>query len=195
MRPRSTLAATPFSISFKPPSSRCRLARTPLISSSQGVIHHTFSTRTAFDKLSKLPRIGGRLYIWVYSPEDERRNLIRRGLMLLETLIRPICWRLPERLQTAALLPLVPLYMLHQNTVGRHAQAGAVRYGFNEALHAARDRFTPRYVHRHSNEEVCQWFCEAGYSDLQCVSQRAKPDFVPISFTACTGVEGVRAGR
>jgi len=62
---------------------------------SQGVIHHTFSTKASFDRLCRLPKIGGRLYVWVYNPEDERRNWVRRSLMLLESVIRPICWRLP----------------------------------------------------------------------------------------------------
>ena len=156
---------------------------------SQGVIHHTFSTKAAFDRLCRLPKIGGRLYVWVYNPEDERRNWVRRGLMLLESVIRPICWRLPEGLQTALLLPILPLYIIHQNVISRHGPAGGIRYGFKEALHAARDRFTPRYVHRHTDTEVCEWFRAAGYGDLQCASRRERPAFVPVAFTACTGVQ------
>ena len=159
---------------------------------SHGVIHHTFSTRTALERLSRLPRPGGRLYVWVYSDEDERRTPVRRGLMLLERLLRPVCWRLPERLQTAMLLPLVPLYLVNQNLLGGSRQPGSVRYGLNEALHAARDRFTPRYVHRHSNAEVGGWFRELGYGDIRYVTERRLPDYLPPSFAHCTGVDGIR---
>ena len=159
---------------------------------SFGVIHHTFSTKTAFDGLTRLPNDHGRLYVWVYSPHDENRTLKRRMLMVTERLLRPIVWRLPERAQSVALAPLVPLYMAHQWFRSLRHQNGAVRYGVREALHAARDRFTPRYIHRHSEEEVCDWFREAGYSELSRGSERPRPDFVPIAFTASTGVSGIR---
>jgi hypothetical protein len=60
-------------------------------------------------------------------------------------------------------------------------------------MHAARDRRTPRYIHRHTDEEVCGWFEPAGDRDLVCLSRRPAPDFVPVAFTACTGAEGTRA--
>ncbi len=161
---------------------------------SQGVIHHTYSTKTAFDNLSKLPKKDGRLYIWVYSPYDESRTLNRRVIMGMETVLRPVIWRLPTLLQNVCLLPLIPLYMVHQAAmVKTRADEKQVRYGPREALHAARDRFTPRYIHRHTDEEIMQWFEAAGYSDLQCASKRDLPEFVPESFRSCAGVDGFRS--
>jgi SAM-dependent methyltransferase/uncharacterized protein YbaR (Trm112 family) len=159
---------------------------------SQGVLHHTFSTRAAFSRICRLPKKGGRLYIWVYSPYDEQRTFIRRGIMIIENIIRPFCWRLPESLQTVALLPLIPLYLVHQNLHVTHDGSGYIKYGWREALHAARDRFTPRYAHRHTESEVCRWFREAGYNQIRCSSRRECPAFVPISFVTATAVDGVR---
>ena len=159
---------------------------------SFGVIHHTFSTKTAFDCISKLPRKGGRLYVWVYSPSNESRTLVRRGLMMVERAIRPTVSHLPEGLQTVALAPLVPLYMGYQAVRRLRGSEAYVHYGMREALHAARDRFTPHYIHRHSDEEVSAWFRAAHYDDLECNSQRERPDFVPIAFTSNTGVIGTR---
>jgi SAM-dependent methyltransferase/uncharacterized protein YbaR (Trm112 family) len=159
---------------------------------SHGVIHHTYSTRDAFQCMSRLPRHGGRLYVWVYSPLDERRTLTRRALMALEHVLRPICWRLPTGLQTLVLVPLVPLYMAHQAVGADGGAHGTVRYGFNEALHAARDRFTPRYVHRHDDDEVGEWFRAAGFRDIRHVRRRTLPAYLPASFVYCTGVDGVR---
>jgi hypothetical protein len=82
------------------------------------------------------------------------------------------------------------LYIVHQNLIVARREPGAVKYGYREAVHAARDRFTPRFVHRHSDEEVCGWFHEAGYEELQCASRRGRPDYVPIAFTAAAGVDG-----
>ncbi|HEX5632986.1 MAG TPA: hypothetical protein VFX50_07145, partial [Gemmatimonadales bacterium] len=158
-----------------------------------GVIHHTFSTRDAFDRLARLPRHGGRLFVWVYSPWDEERTFERRMMMRLERVVRPLAWRLPDRLQTALLLPLVPLYMARQKLDAVRNGKGRVAYGFREAIHAARDRFTPRFVHRHSDDEVSAWVAQAGYRDLTRASEKPRPDYVPIAFTASTGVDGVRA--
>ncbi|RJP74818.1 MAG: methyltransferase domain-containing protein [Desulfobacteraceae bacterium] len=162
---------------------------------SQGVIHHTFSTKTAFDSLSKFPKEGSRLFTWVYSPYDEERNALRRILMLLENIIRPICWRLPSHAQTIILLPIIIAYIIYQNFFSCHEGPNRIKYRWRHALHAARDRFTPRYIHRHDNDEVCTWFRQAGYQNLTCSSERECPSFVPVPFVACTGVEGVKGGN
>jgi len=159
---------------------------------SQGVIHHTSSTITAFGQLARLPKINGRLYIWVYSPTSEDRSFLRRSLMKMENALRPLIWPLPESLQRIALLPIVPLYLIHQNLLVRRREDHYIRYGWREALHAARDRFTPRYAFRHSESEVCRWCREAGYSDIQVASGRERPETVPPGFTIATAVDGVR---
>jgi SAM-dependent methyltransferase len=159
---------------------------------SFGVIHHTYSTQKAFENLARLPKPGGRLYVWVYSPYDEQRNGLRRTLMVLENIARPVLWRLPERAQTAALAPLVPAYMAVQWLRSVRSDGTVVPYGFREALHAARDRFTPPFVHRHTEDEVSGWYESAGFDELTYTSRRQKPEFVPEALVACTGVCGTR---
>ena len=158
---------------------------------SHGVIHHTHSTKKAFDQLSRMPTKGGRLYVWVYSHLNEQRTLKRRIIMLLERWIRPWCSRLPGNLQTAVLQPLIPLYIFHQNTV-YSGKRGMARYSYREALHAARDRFTPRYIHRHSEEEVMGWFKANGFENVQALSSRNFSESVPVGFFKNTGVEGFK---
>ena len=190
----STSAGIHFCIWCKLRHSRCPwpIAQFDFVYSF-GVLHHTFSTKTAFDRVARLPSAEGRLYVWVYSPHDESRTLKRRGLMLLENALRPMIWRLPERAQSVALAPLVPLYIGHQWLRSLRHPEGAVRYGVREAMHAARDRFTPRYIHRHTEEELCDWFRAAGFEKLSRASELDRPEFVPIAFTASTGVSGRRA--
>ncbi len=158
---------------------------------TQGVLHHTYQTRAAFKRISTLPRVGGRLYTWVYSRKDERRTPLRRLLYAVEGTLRPIYSRLPDPFQTIALAPWAPLYIAHQRFAARH-NPHQTTYSLREAMHAARDRWTPRYVHRHTDEQVCRWFRAAGYDDLTVLSQRQAPDFVPDSISSCVGVEGVR---
>jgi SAM-dependent methyltransferase/uncharacterized protein YbaR (Trm112 family) len=157
---------------------------------SQGVLHHTYCTHKAVESISQLPRKAGRLYVWVYSWHDEQRTWIRRRLMQLERVLRPVLWRLPERLQTIALTPIVPLYLFYHSRLRRES---GMPYGWREAIHAARDRFTPRFIHRHSEDEVMGWFRELGYTDLRAGSQRTMPDYVPISISACTAIDGIRS--
>ncbi len=159
---------------------------------SFGVLHHTYSTKAAFDRVCKLPKRGGRLYIWVYSPYDEQRNLLRRVLMATEKAVRPLAWRLPEKLQSLLLAPLVPAYMGYQALQVASGAKGRIPYSWREAMHAARDRFTPRFVHRHTDDEVKGWFSEAGFAELEASSERPRPTYVPIGFTACTGIAGTR---
>lgn len=162
---------------------------------SHGVLHHTFSTKEAFEHICKLPKMGGELQVWVYGAYEQRRNWIRQVLAVLENIIRPMCWRLPERLQTALLLPLIPLYLIHQNVFVRRKGHSYIKYGWSKAIHAARDRFTPRFAHRHTDQEVCAWFNAAGYTILQGADGHKYPDFIPPSFATGVGVRGVRGSE
>ena len=160
---------------------------------SQGVLHHTFSTKTAFDMICKVPKHGGRLYVWLYSPYTDQLKLHRRLIPLMERVIRPLCWRLPETLQTLVLMPIILLYLVYQNLYKKRIGSNYVAFGWRGALHSARDRFTPRYAHRHTEEEVSNWFRQAGYTDIQCASKRSFPDIDWVkSAISATIVDGVR---
>jgi len=158
---------------------------------SQGVLHHTYSTRAAFDRLAPLVKPDGMFYVWLYSKNEGRATLLRRTLMAVENVVRPVLARLPGQLQTVALLPVVPLYMLYQN-VYRRARHGssAAHYGINEALHAARDRLTPPFAHRHTYDEVAAWYREAGFRRLELLRDELLPDGVPNTMQTNVGVRG-----
>jgi uncharacterized protein YbaR (Trm112 family)/ubiquinone/menaquinone biosynthesis C-methylase UbiE len=67
----------------------------PLVYSS-GVLHHTYSTKEAFDAIEQFRAEDGVIYIWVYAREDE--NITRKGavLYLAETVFRPRLARAPD---------------------------------------------------------------------------------------------------
>jgi len=161
---------------------------------SQGVIHHTYSTQAAFRSIARLPKAGARLYVWVYSRFDEERTPLRKVLFTIESVLRPVYSRLPEPLQTIALAPWAPLYILHQKLQSRH-NPHQTPYSWRDAMHAARDRWTPRYVHRHTDQQVKRWFAALGYDELTVASERDAPDFVPEALVACVGVEGTRRAK
>jgi uncharacterized protein YbaR (Trm112 family)/2-polyprenyl-3-methyl-5-hydroxy-6-metoxy-1,4-benzoquinol methylase len=162
---------------------------------SHGVLHHTYSTSTAFSGLTQLPKADGMLYIWVYSHDQEKATALRRALMMVETVIRPVVSRLPSVLQTIALLPALPFYVLYQNLYGRRqiGEEYAARYGWNEALHAARDRLTPPFAFRHTYEEVVRWYQEHSYTEIAQLRDQPLPAGVPDSYPLNVGVRGRRS--
>ncbi len=158
---------------------------------SFGVLHHTFSTRTAVDNVGKLIKPNGRFFLWVYSPNNEQRSLLRRTLMQLENVARPVITKLPETAQAVALAPAIPVYMGWQALQVFRGNAD-VRYGVREALHAARDRLTPKFAHRHTEDEVVGWFKDLRFGSIRRGSEREKPDWLPVGFLANTAIDGVR---
>jgi uncharacterized protein YbaR (Trm112 family)/SAM-dependent methyltransferase len=156
---------------------------------SHGVLHHSSDPRTCFMNVSKLPRSKGYLYVWLYSDTSENRNIVRRSLMVMEKVLRPLIWRLPESAQNAALFPLAVLYIVHQNVL-QGGKDDMVRFSWREAYHAARDRFTPRYAFRYSEEELASWYYSAGYDNLLFSSKRIAPTPTISEFCLATAIIG-----
>jgi SAM-dependent methyltransferase len=162
---------------------------------SHGVLHHTYSTSTAFRSIAPLAKeADGMLYVWLYSHEHEQVTSLRRMLMNIERLVRPMLSQLPKAAQTAALLPSVPLYILYQNLYVRkkYGEEHTAKYGWNEALHAARDRLTPPFAHRHTYEEVAEWFESEKYSHLEMLRDEEQPESVPEGYRQNVGIRGFR---
>ena len=162
---------------------------------SHGVIHHTYSTQIAFTHLARLPKRNGMLYVWVYSHEEGNLTRLRRTLMSIEKTVRPVLSRLPQGIQSVALVPVVPLYMLYQSLVRRRRMGpqAAVKYGWTEALIAARDRLTPPFAHRHTYEEVAEWFRSELYGELEFLRDEPLPSNFPddlVNLRISVGIRG-----
>ena len=99
---------------------------------------------------------------------------------------------MPEKLQTVALLPFIPLYIIFQNHIREKDGKGLTKYSWREAEHAARDKFTPRFAHRHTPEEVSNWYTKNGYDKIRFLSDRPKEKWVPDGLIECIGVEGFK---
>ncbi|MBV8674333.1 MAG: methyltransferase domain-containing protein [Acidobacteriaceae bacterium] len=162
---------------------------------SQGVLHHTYSTEAAFKRIANLPKpTNGILCVWIYSHRYEKVTPFRRLLSMAENVCRPVLTHLPGPLQTAALAPTVPLYILYQNVYRRRKmdRDTAAVYGWNEGLHAARDRLIPPFAHRHSYEEVSEWFKSSGYHDLELLQDEELPAGIPDVFPLNVGIRATR---
>lgn len=162
---------------------------------SHGVLHHTYSTAAAFTSVAQVPKQdGGMLYVWLYSRDERRAGPARRLAMGVETVARPAISRMPGFLQAVVLAPILPVYILYQNLVRRRRLGArfAARYGWNEAMHAARDRLTPRFAHRHSYDEVVGWFASAGYDAIERLCDEPLPAGISHRYPLNVGVRGFR---
>lgn len=136
---------------------------------SSGVIHHTPSSKDAFESLSRLVKKGGRLYVWVYG---KRALPVRMFFSSGRYLKRWLSLR--SLLQICRLL--APFYKT----------AAAVLNGLNVMKFRSRttreitldlfDAFAPRYNHWHSEAEVRSWFENHGFQNIN-VSGRQKHGF------------------
>jgi uncharacterized protein YbaR (Trm112 family)/SAM-dependent methyltransferase len=128
---------------------------------SHGVLHHTPSTKQAFNAVSKLPiKPKGRCYIWVY----------HKGGFLWEhgnRFVRSITTRLPDKLLYYLSVALVPLLYI---IPAYNKDVNLSNMSWNECALSVHDWLAPKYQWHHSPEEVISWFEEHGYGDIEQTS-------------------------
>jgi SAM-dependent methyltransferase len=145
---------------------------------SLGVIDHTPDPRAAFLALARLLRPGGRIAVWVYPRERpivetimdlQRAVSTRLPLGVLEPLCRfaaPI-GGLKRRLITSRRWPVQRLGVaLHLATIGVSMHPDPEVRACDTL-----DWYAPRYLSRHTLEEVAGWFAEAGLVDVVDLSR------------------------
>jgi SAM-dependent methyltransferase len=140
---------------------------------SLGVIDHTPDPRATFLALARLLKPGGRIVVWVYPRE-------RRAVEWIMNLQRAISTRLPIKLLEQLCRMAAPLGGLKRKLM-------ASRFRFVERLGVAIhlltigvsmhpdaevrvcdtfDWYAPKYLWRHSFDEVASWFAAAGLSGV-----------------------------
>lgn len=158
---------------------------------SHGVLHHTYSTKEAFKAISPYCKPGGWTYIWVYGRGGQVSSWDRKLGHYAELLFRPFLSRAPTTIATTLLAPIALGYIL-LNAIFKHRNPTLQAYNFKRALHAARDRFTPRFAFRHDYDEVESWFKEFGFGKIKKVDWRMVPPAVHKLFRGSIGVRGQR---
>jgi methyltransferase family protein len=136
---------------------------------SHGVLHHTLNTKEAVRRAAQLMGLDGTLYVWLYGFDDVRISLAKQLAFALETATRPLMARLPPAIATVALLPLIPVYQV-ASFFGKLSGTHGSAYSPKQAMHAARDRFTPLFAHRHEFDQVANWYEELGLKTIHRVA-------------------------
>jgi SAM-dependent methyltransferase len=140
---------------------------------SLGVLDHTPDPRQAFLELARLLKPGGRIALWVYP----RERAIVEGIMNLE---RAVSTRLPLSLLEWLCRLSVPIGDLKRRMMASRRRL-IERLGV--ALHLATigvsmhpdpevrvcdtlDWYAPKFLSRHTFDEITGWFHDAGLIDL-----------------------------
>jgi SAM-dependent methyltransferase len=140
---------------------------------SLGVLDHTPNPRAAFLSLARLLKPGGRIVIWVYCRErpllewiknTQRAVSTRLPLPLLLTLSRVMAplggWK--RRLMASRIRPV------HRLGVALHLLTLGVSMHPDPEVRVCDtlDWYAPKYMSRHTLDEVRGWFTEAGLVDV-----------------------------
>lgn len=161
---------------------------------SHGVLHHTYSTEEAVTRAARLCRPGAWFYVWLYGPASKRGSLLRRAAWAAEAALRPTMARHEDRRAAQLTLRAAALVYLLANRWHHFRDPSVQTYTFARALHAARDRFTPLYAHRHSFDEVARWLAAAGFESILQVDWRSMPTANQANYRRNVGVRA-QAGR
>jgi len=144
---------------------------------SIGVLDHTPDPRAAFLGLARLLKPGGRIAIWIY----ERESPVVERIMDAH---RAVSTRLPLGLllrlcQAAAPLGLLKRrLMASRNRLVERAGVALHALTIGVSMHPdgevrvcdTLDWYAPKYLSRHTVEEVRGWFAEAGLVDVEDLS-------------------------
>jgi uncharacterized protein YbaR (Trm112 family)/SAM-dependent methyltransferase len=152
---------------------------------SSGVLHHTYSTKDAFDAVERFRAADGAIYIWLYAREDD--NLTRKAtvLYLAEEALRPRIARASDFWQNLS-VKLMTRYW--HRKYKQHGWLGREKWTMKDSEHTVRDRFTALYAYRHSFKEVIQWFQEKGLR-YDLIDARAYRERIGIPLTGI-GIRG-----
>ncbi|PYX62529.1 MAG: hypothetical protein DMG78_33095, partial [Acidobacteria bacterium] len=133
---------------------------------SRGVLHHTFSTEKAFECVAPLCRSGGTVYLWVYGMGSIAETAFRRVMYAVERVFRPTLSAAPNWLGAKLFLGAMGVGYVMFNGARRMVNPAIQQLTLARGIHAARDRFTPKYAHRHESSEVTAWFRRLGFDRI-----------------------------
>jgi ubiquinone/menaquinone biosynthesis C-methylase UbiE/uncharacterized protein YbaR (Trm112 family) len=162
---------------------------------SRGVLHHTVSTERAFRHVAPLCRPGGTVYLWVYGTGSIRETMFRRAVYALEKSVRPVLSEAPTSPPAKAFLAAMGLGYVVFNRTRRTFNPEIQPLNLSRGVHAARDRFTPKYAHRHEASEVADWFRRAGFDSPQVIDWRIMPAADHDDYRRNIGVRARLASR
>jgi len=156
---------------------------------SHGALHHTYSTKKAFQTIARFCKPGGYCYIWIYGSKSINENTGRKLAYGLEAILRPVLSRVPSGICNIFLYPLSFAYVVITN-LQKIFRLRHKAYTLRRGLHAARDRFTPLFAHRTQAEQARSWFEKEGFEEIKEISLSNLPPEAHGAFRRNVGIRG-----
>jgi hypothetical protein len=134
----------------------------------------TYSTVEAFRAIADYVRPGRYLFVWVYALDDRMVpggvvGAIARILYTTEGLLRPLVSSAPATLRTVFFRAAT--FLTHPVIRTRVRHKG--KWKLRNTEHILRDWLSPRYAHRHSYNEVLEWFEDNAFQVIDVQSPKA----------------------
>ena len=128
---------------------------------SEGVIHHTPSSFQTFKMLDSLLTKRGSIYIYVYpkfkfNPYFIIRDLLWKPYLLPLHILYGLSWVLA--------IPLYGLILLRKLLTGKNG-----RHKLSSIIFGLFDSLSPEFLHRHTKEEVINWFASCKYKKVKII--------------------------
>ena len=126
---------------------------------SHGVLHHTYSTRKAFESISKLTKENGVLYVWLYGKKagwNRVRFLFHRSARFVIARLP----RIPQKLGVTCMGYLHLSLRQLKRICGFKVIEVKSRSHFWTGIW---DKYTPKYAREHRADEVLKWFEQEEY--------------------------------
>ncbi len=128
---------------------------------SEGVIHHTPNSLQSFTMLDSLVSKNGRFFIWVYPKyifNQYRfvRDILYKPYLLPSSLLYGFCWLFA--LPSFFLLKILELLKVMKK-----------KYKLRTLVFGYYDNLSPEYQHRHTKEEVSNWFVSHNYGKIKII--------------------------
>lgn len=152
---------------------------------SNGVLHHTYSTKKAFDAVEQFRAEDGVITIWLYAREDNDPLTKGVKLYLLEDVLRPYIARAPDFWQNLIVKALTRYW---HRKYKKHGWLSREKWTLKDSEHTVRDRFTPPYAYLHTFKEVILWYQEKGL-DYRLIDAKAYEERIGIPLTGI-GIRG-----
>jgi len=145
---------------------------------SLGVLDHTPDPRAAFLSLARLLKPGGRIVVWVYPRERRLVEWMMNVQRAVSTRL-PLAWLEVFCRLSAPIGGLKRRLMSHQRWLIQRLGVALHLATIGVSMHPdpevrvcdSLDWYAPRYMSRHTFDEVAAWFVDAGLTDLVDLSR------------------------
>jgi SAM-dependent methyltransferase len=125
---------------------------------SIGVLHHTPDTRASFDSIVPYLAHGGRVAIWVYSPDAKK----------MDNKVRKLTTKLPKVILFYLCLATPLTVKLYRYVRGFPQD----KRGYWPIVMGWFDSWSPKYASVHAPDEVLRWFENQNLSEIQVLNRR-----------------------